>query len=226
MQETPITTFTANHRNEPAILLGNGPSLELLKPYKDHLIEARIVQIGMNKSWKLWPTQYHCIMFHKEHLQDLVDKKWQTHGVLFAYKDHCESFLNKVPTGNVVYVHDSLFRQDSPNLHDSQMAGLISTYLDEGSSADMTGHFAIEVALWLKCNPIYLIGYDLYGGHFCDENKPEDEWQETQVFLFEETAVQLKLEFPALKVFNLSPKSLIEGFDKLSLEEVFSGSVV
>lgn len=222
MNQQPIDSFYANHKKEPAILLGNGPSLKLLRPYKESL--TGFVQIGMNKSWKLWPTLYHCIMFHYEHLEDLVAKAWNPKGTfLWAYKDHCEKYLDKVQEGNVIYVDDSIFR-DEGDLKDTQISGLISTQLDEGSSADMTGHFALEVALWMKCNPIYLIGYDLYGEHFDSDISPDRLAQEIQADMFDQTAGQLKLDVEDVEVYNLSPDSIITGFEKKSIKEVFDAT--
>ncbi len=219
MQAQPINTFYANHKKEPAILLGNGPSLELLRPYQGQL--EGFCQIGMNKSWKLWPTLHHCIMFHYEHLEDLVARAWNPRGTfLWAYKNHCEKYLDKVQEGNVIYVDDSVFRAQG-DLKDTQIFGLISIQLDEGSSADMTGHFALEVALWMKCNPIYLIGYDLYGEHFDSDISPDRLDQEIQTDMFDETAKQLKLDMPEVEIYNLSPDSTIQGFEKKTLEEVF-----
>jgi hypothetical protein len=160
-------------------------------------------------------------MFHYEHLEDIVEQKWNTQGsFIWAYKGHCEKYLDKVRVGSVIYVDDSIFREQG-ELRDTQISGLISIQLDEGSSADMTGHFALEVALWLKCNPIYLIGYDCYGAHFCDEITPEDGWQSIQADMFDQTAEQLKLDAEDVKIYNLSPKSSIQGFEKKTIEEVF-----
>jgi hypothetical protein len=98
--------------------------------------------------------------------------------------------------------------------------GLVSLYLDDQSWADLTGHFALEVALWMGFNPIYLLGYDLYGGHFCDDFSPEAGWQDVQLEAFEITAKQLKEERPKVNIYNLSPDSLIEGFEKRGLDEI------
>lgn len=221
MQSQPIDTYYANHKGQAGILLGNGPSLELLRPYREYLNRSGVVQIGMNQSWRLWPTLHHCVMFHFEHLQDIQEQKWPIQGsFIWAYKGHCEEYLDKVKAGNVIYIDDSIFRTQG-DLRDTQISGLISIQLDEGSSADMTGHFALEVALWLGCNPIYLIGYDCYGAHFCDSNKPEEDYQEVQADLFDQTAIQLKLEKPEIKIVNLNPDSLIREFEKKTLEEVF-----
>lgn len=171
----------------------------------------------MNQSWKFMPTEHHCIMFHKDQLEDL--KKWDvSRTTLWLFKDYCEMFVRDVKYKSVVYVPS--VADPHSEMHQYNQFGLISNSLDDASFADMTGHFAIEVALWMRCNPIYLIGFDLYGKHFCSDKHGivEEEWQDIQVDMWDDTARQIKLEFKWSTVYNLSPESRISGFEKVGLD--------
>jgi len=208
------------HSNYPAIIFGNGPSLDLVKGH-EAVLNREFITIGMNRSWRVYPNpNYHVVMFHWEHLDDLSKGKWvpSTGCTIWAFKDYCEMYLREVSQGNVVYV-PSVANPDE-EMHNYNLAGMLSCDVAEGSFADMTGHFGLEVALYLGCNPIYLVGYDLYGGHFDDKLKPEDEWREVQVELFEYAAKQIKDEFKDRQVYNLNPNSVIEGFEKKEITEV------
>jgi hypothetical protein len=223
MKEQRADTYYNVHSNYPAVVLGNGPSLELVRGYERNL-NHDFITIGMNRSWKVYPNpNYHAIMFHYEHLQDLQDGKWvPTSGcTVWAFKHYCEMWLRDVDQGKVVYV-PSVAEPDN-DMHQYNLAGMLSCDLAEASFADMTGHFGLEIALYLGCDPIYLVGYDLYGGHFDDKLKPEDEWREVQVDLFEYSAKQIKDEF-SQRVYNLSPDSVIEGFEKREIKDVIESS--
>jgi len=215
MRELAATHFFAGHVDQPALLIGNGPSANQILPYLDE-IKHKFITIGMNRSWKLFHATYHAIMFHHEHLSDLAKRKY-TVKTLWTYKTYAEKFTQDVYEGNVVYVA-SVADPNNP-IHEFNLAGLISLDLSDCSYADMTGMFALEIALWMRCKPICLIGYDMYGGHFCDLARPEDDWQEVQAELFDMTARQIEQEAKWAKVYNCSLESNITGFEKIALEE-------
>ena len=216
MIERNAVDYFAKHRGMPAFVIGNGPSASNLIGY-DAYVKDNFVTIGMNRSWQLIDSQYHVIMFHHEHLEDLKRNKFSTKGVtLWTYKDYSEMWVREVEEGDVIYVPSVADPRNE--MHQFNLAGMISLDLSECSYADMTGMFALEVALWLRCDPIFLIGYDLYGGHFCDSWKPEDEWQSVQVDLFDLTAEQIEVEAPWASIYNCNQKSRILGFKKLDLE--------
>ena len=218
MKEQPAVDFFAAHRGQPAILLGNGPSLNWVKDKALDL--SPFVKIGMNRSWEIVPDfDYHCIMFHYEHLTDLQKRKFSMQNkVLWTYKDYTEMWVRDINEGSVIYV-PAVCDPKSP-LHEYNIAGLISTDLSDCSYADMTGHFALEVALWMRCDPIYLLGFDFYGGHFCDKLKPEEDWREMQIELFELAAAQIRAEVPWANIYNLNPESRVRGFDFIDFEEI------
>lgn len=209
------------HKDQPALILGNGPSLNEIKGYEEYILN-NFVTIGMNRSWRILQTKYHAIMFHYEHLDELKRGLWkpEPNSVLWAFKDYCEMWLREVDQGSVIYVPSVADPQD--DMHQFNFGGLISSDLSENSYADMTGHFALEVALWMRCKPIYLIGFDLYGGHFDDKLRPDDAGREMQIDLFDYTAEHIKTDFKWAEVYNLSEKSAITGFEKKALSEVLS----
>jgi hypothetical protein len=217
-KEVSAEEYFARYKGQPAIIFGNGPSLKLLESHKDW-INHRFVTIGMNQSWKFMPADYHCIMFHKDQLEEL--KQWDVSNThLWLFKDYCEMFVRDVNYAKVTYVPSVADPQSE--LHQYNQFGMVSSHLDDASFADMTGHFALEVALWMRCNPIYLIGYDLYGKHFCKDNhgRVEEEWQDIQVEMWDMTAEQIHLDFKWASVYNLSPDSRISGFTKFTAEEL------
>jgi hypothetical protein len=136
---------------------------------------------------------------------------------LWTYKDYSEMWVREVNEGSVVYV--TSVADPRTELHKYNIAGLISLDLSECSYADMTGMFALEIALWMRCDPIFLIGYDLYGGHFANGWRPEDEWREIQIEMFDMTAEQIDLEAPWASIYNCNPESRISGFKKIEFEE-------
>jgi len=218
MREDYAVNYFNIHKNKPAIILGNGPSLNNIRGHEEY-IKSNFITIGMNTSWQLMQTQYHIIMFHYEHLEDLKRGKWVPKNcILWAFKDYCEMVLRDINEGTVIYVPS--VADPKNEMHQYNYAGMISTDISDCSYADMTGHFALEVAVWMRCNPIYLIGFDLYGGHFNDKLKPEDEWRGIQVDLMDMAAAQLKQELPQIKIYNLNPESAIEGFEKKELGDV------
>jgi hypothetical protein len=220
MKERRADEFYSVHTGYPAILFGNGPSLRMVEGY-ERILNHDFITIGMNRSWQVYPNpNYHAVMFHYEHLDDLKQGKWipSPGCTIWAFKDYCELALREVDRGNVVYV-PSVANPDN-ELHQYNLAGMISCDVADGSFADMTGHFALEIALYLGCDPIYLVGYDLYGGHFNDKLKPEEEWREIQIDLFDLAAAQIKAEFTRQHVYNLNPDSMIEGFEKKEIEDV------
>jgi hypothetical protein len=192
----------------------------MVKGYEEE-ISKQFITIGMNTSWQVMKTKYHAIMFHYEQLDDLKKKKWEPRGVtLWAYKNYCEMWLREVDVGNVVYVEAVADPQS--DMHEFNSAGMLSLDVSECSYADMTGQFALEIALYMRCNPIYLIGFDLYGGHFNDKLKPEDEWREIQIDFMNMSAEQIKKDWPDIKIYNLNPESAIEGFEKVAFEDVIT----
>jgi hypothetical protein len=218
MREVSAANYSNMHSNQPTIILGNGPSLTKIKGHEEE-IRDRFVTIGMNTSWQIMMTQYHAIMFHYEHLEDLKKKKWEPKGVtLWTYKHYSEMWVREVDIGNVIYVEAVADPQS--DMHEFNSAGMLSLDVSECSYADMTGQFALEIALYMRCNPIYLIGFDLYGGHFNDKLKPEDEWREIQIEFMDISAAQIRKDWSDIKVYNLNPESAVEGFEKLEFEDV------
>lgn len=216
LKEHQANDYYAKHRGQPTLIIGNGPSAKQVSSHIDK-IKSNFVTIGMNRSWQLIDSQYHIIMFHYEHLEDLANHKYPVK-TLWTFKDYSEMWVREVDDGNVIFV-PSVADPHSP-LHKYNSAGLISLDMSECSYADMTGMFALEVALWMRCDPILLIGFDLHDGHFCDKDKPEDEWRDIQVDLFELTAKQIEKEASWASIYNCNPESRISGFKKVPFEEV------
>lgn len=216
MKELQAVDYYSIHKGEPTLVIGNGPSANQIKDYTQ-VIKNKYITIGMNRSWQLIDADYHVIMFHREHLDDLVKYKYPL-STLWCFKDYCEMWVREIEYGNVVYVPSVADPKDP--MHQFNLAGMISLDLSENSYADMTGMFALEVALWMRCDPIYLIGFDLYGGHFCDKEKPEDEWRDIQVEIFDMTCEQVADEASWASVYNCNPESRITQLPKVKFEDI------
>lgn len=185
-----FTDLRNKHARQPVLLLGNGPSLDLI----DHG-ELTCLTIGINRSWRKLVSPYHCMLDSREYNAEIEQGRWKPK-VLFRF--------------------DPTRRQ-----HGVELPGLnlmVST---------MTGLLAMQVAVFLGCNPIYLIGYDCgfgeahfqtgdVNGPFCEANDPRIN-RTRSAWHFTEVARRLHAALPETKVYNLSPESSIEVFDKKPL---------
>lgn len=161
-----IETLLHAHRGKPACLLGNGPSL---LDWDLEELRGNHVLIGVNKSWTQVQARYHCAIAW-EHLQDLCDGKYSPggwdgetfeHGMLFMreamFSPRARTAM-KNWAGTVVPIRQPQRNGDQVWFSADMSLGLHSSF---------GGQMAIELALWMGCSPIYLLGYDAHNveGH-------------------------------------------------------------
>ena len=212
MRADPYARYRDCLRGRPALLLGNGPSLNLVKFAR---VTAPI--IGMNRSWKAYQARWHCLMYRDDHIEPIVKRHCRPDTVFSLMQPHqAHALRRRVPGLDVVRF---------PHLRDPCPLGTPAfTSLEKGTPCKNTGQFAIEVALWLGCDPIYLIGYDLGydDGHFFDDVSPNHEWRDKQRELFRVFATHVARKFTGRRILNLNRESFVDAFEFADLEAVYA----
>jgi hypothetical protein len=153
------------HKGQPACLLGNGPTLrtEWGREKLEELKRSGYWLIGINKSWTEVQAHYHCFVAH-EHCADLTMGKyspgwWEGErfvpGVVFTsigcIQQGGVTRLLEVWPGSLVAIAPASRFGDQVWWSADMMDGYHSPW---------GGGLAIELALWMGFDPIYLIGYD------------------------------------------------------------------
>ena len=176
----------------------------------------------MHRSWRALRTDYHIILIHKEYFQDIAPGVWQP-GTIFV-QNHYREFIEDDPRWKDSRAwHPLQYHQQTvlvPRSVRDKMSGAISFDLVEvGSHVIHCGLFALEVAMWMGFNPIYLLGVDLHHGegHFYKEEEdyhcPKDPKRDIRVWLWEEAARHIGNKRPKLKIYNANYRSALRAFE-------------
>ena len=192
-----------NSESGPVALLGNGLSLYGLDLRG---WAARMPLFGINQSWEMAATHWRCYVDRPHHE---AIARGQAPAPKIAF--HPEGLIPRkvhippMPCETVAVrwlpkLAD--FRPPTP-FHGLELAG--------GSYAPFAGFFALEIATWLGFNPIVLLGYDGYGGHFNERSleRPENEatmWNESFV------GARQVLDRAGVEVINATVGSRITAF--------------
>ncbi|MHA1225226.1 MAG: glycosyltransferase [Candidatus Hodarchaeales archaeon] len=83
-----------------------------------------------------------------------------------------------------------------------------------------SGYAALNLAVCLGANPIYLLGFDMRGGHWHTEypdKQPESVYKKFKIY-FEKIAPELKQK--GIKVINLNPNSTLRCFEFGKFEDI------
>ena len=216
-----IADYHNLHRGEPVALLGNGPSL-----LSHNLKELPMRAVGMHRSWRILPTEYHIILIHREYFDDISAGLWEP-GIIFV-QNHYSDYNPKAPhwkspsrAWHPLRHHENTVLV--PNNRVGKMSGRISFDLaKDGSKVIHCGLFTLEVLMWMGFNPIYLIGVDLKHdeGHFYSEKEgyscPVPDKRDKQVWLWTEGARHIAAARPDLKIYNANPRSALTCFETRS----------
>ena len=82
---------------------------------------------------------------------------------------------------------------------------------------------ALMMSATLGCNPIYLLGYDMYHSkhtHFHDGYSRKQALSHLNSFLKHFERIRGDLQKRGIKVYNLNPKSKLKGYPKIPMEEI------
>ena len=82
---------------------------------------------------------------------------------------------------------------------------------------------ALMMACTLGCDPIYLMGYDMYHTkttHFHEGYERKQVQSHLNSFLKHFGRIQKDIKKKEIRVYNLNPKSRLKGFPKIPMEEV------
>ena len=133
------------HAGRPALIIGNGPSADLLEKYKSHL--PKILSFGVNRSFPAYHTPY-WLGLDREYVIHIQTQRNPT--VAFVW-DHFHSVCReKNKFVKIAWFNNTrglLARSLSPK--DGIAFGNSSTYS------------ALHLAAMMGCTPIYIIGNDL-----------------------------------------------------------------
>lgn len=200
-------------------LIANGPSVRLYDPRALNNFLAGEKSIGINRSYELLPGVTISLASDAHYYNNLSNprnKNWPEYKKYHAYQ------------GIKCWI-DSANRHmdDCYYVRNIGRAG-IPTSLKEGVYCHSnTGYSAIQLAIILKANPIYLIGYDLCQDqqgrtHFHDYPTNGNFLNNWRVFSsgLVELHGMLRKYRPALKIINLSLISKVRFWPKMDLDEV------
>jgi len=135
----------------PVALLGSGPSIN-----KTDLHAFQMPFISINDSWRFWPN---------ESTRVFID--WHLQG------GPCPA--------RCVYPEDGSVKRPLPwacdmipvpwRIRDGRKPKFNGFNLDQGTDAAFGGMLALEYAVWIGHNPIYLLGFDCVGAHSYSDTK-------------------------------------------------------
>lgn len=197
------------HRGELAAILGTGPSLE-----RHDVSTFPGLLFGVNGSWKkTTAVDYWCA-------QDLDDLKAMDRGE-WELDIGTDVFVLGRPENIEVLEDDPRvvlvpIRTERVGHRLSPRRVFSFDLSDEGVQEHNSGLFALQIAVWIGCDPIWLLGFDCRGGHFYDDVPsitPHD-------------AIARKLDqaakaFRRGRVLNANPDSAVRGFEFRDFEATF-----
>ena len=129
-----ISDYRGKHRGESVAILGNGPSLT------DHPIdELKCVTIGLNQSWRVCESHYHVVVEMDQY--DRFEKELRLVPKLFS--------IAPKPFGE-------LMQPITAEPHHLRW----SWDLEEGVYVKTVGYVALQLAVYMRFQRIYLIGFD------------------------------------------------------------------
>lgn len=201
---------------QPCFIIGGGPSL---KDFDFQRLRNKGKIIAVNRSYLDCPFADMLIFmdksrFYRWAMENKLDKR---------SKQKFEDF-----EGLKVYVY---MRHDIPNVYLVPRAGKygLSTTLEEGIYIGTnSGYSALQVALCLGAQPIYLLGFDMKYERDI-KGKPVGHYHKYPVIQEEKVVRDFKLGFEKLapdlkvrghRVINLNPDSGLRCFEFKDIEEV------
>lgn len=189
------------HRGQTAILLGNGPSLDSWHEELPTLSEHYLT-IGINRSWMRsdstpgFCAPYH-VIFGEMHGVELVLGRYEPE-VVFTNKSCLKSMSGY---GGKVFAVD--------NRGDWRPDQFVYN-IDRGTSAPFAGIFAIQVAAWLGCTEMFLIGYDM--GLKPHHYNPDSDGFDRSKHVHHFNGVAKWASAAGVEIWNANPESNVDQF--------------
>lgn len=199
-------------RGQPCFLIGGGPSLRDFDFDQLKNIDARIVAV--NRAFEVAPFADMMIAIDTDLYNDIINKrvgktKEERAGTFRAFRDFAGIKLwidmNNMTAGvDISY----LFRSPEPKIHNKMKQGIYA--------GNNTGVAALAFALTMRCNPIYLLGYDCYHigkkTHFHSGYERGQATSTVKSFIPKFERLRPEVKRLGLRVINLNPKSMIRCF--------------
>lgn len=204
-----IEKYRDAHYWQTAAILGTGPSLE------DHdLALFSGVLFGVNGSWKRTTNVDYWVAQDLDDLEALGRGEWK--------------MGRRIPNRSKLTAAFVLHRQENdralelwpPTIlvprrtgrvgHRFSSKRVFSTDLSgEGAHDHNSGLLALQLAVWMGCYPIWLLGFDCRGGHFYDKDVPSI----TPHAAIAKTIDQAAKALTPGRVLNANPRSAVRGFE-------------
>ncbi|WP_114418147.1 6-hydroxymethylpterin diphosphokinase MptE-like protein [Marinospirillum perlucidum] len=195
------------HKDEPAVIIGNGPSLN---NYNLHTIKRKIIKFACNGIFDISNIQFDYYFALDDLAAKLWGKKIKTSNAEKYFPANLDSkkWTKKVDTNLSLY--PSCYRKKSN-----------STYFDLENNGIETSHTValpmIQFAVHMGCNPIYLVGIDL---DYSKEKKyaTDDYAKDNTKIITKEFSNRLKIET------NLGLKRVIKEAEDIGTKIIVSPS--
>ena len=217
-----IVDFKEKHKNEKCFVVGNGPSLDKidLKAVNDY-ISIGCNSIFMHKTFT--PTYYTAEdwTFISNYFQYI--NNWKGPRYKFVAKRFSSNFIKG---DDVVYIDFIRYKQDPDDITSYNFVDKEKGIFYWGGTVTV---LLLQLAYYMGCNPIYLIGVDHVDSdsknplkHFKDDTtqftRPFNETKVSRLNYGYKTAERY-LSSKGIKVFNATPNSKLEIFKKIDFED-------
>ncbi len=211
-----IADFKDKHKDEPAFILGSGPSLRGITPED----MSQFITFACNDAFlrAYWATYW--VTGDPRVLNAFINIRSQTHGLL------AHTIISGLPVSEGVVVVD---RKNIPNPDQPKSHPLYPMSFDLEKDgyyeANTPSHFALQVASWMGCNPIFLYGVDFnrtehlthfYGSRTMFQKNDLDRYSLCVDAIHDAAA---KMEQGGTRVFNCSRISALTGLRFLEIKD-------
>ena len=178
------------------ILLGNGPTLWDYDQVK--LYQSMIPTIGINASWRFIRADYHCCL-DEEHVDDYI--KWY-YTPTCGYIVTADKYKDRLGQHKARAALAELMPKIPLNWEQSWC-----TDLALGGFPQVTGLFAIQLAIYMGAKRLWLLGFD---------SSADKSYQHRY---YNHAAKVITLDRPEVEIYNCNSDSLIKAFEKKERKE-------
>ncbi len=211
-----------NTESGPVCLLGSGPSAKDVDFYK-----INMPCIGINQSWRDMDTPWRVFIDPSNWMDLYQGTAPKPELAIFPFPAH-----NNQAQMRVGIREGHIFMGIHPKIPDltacvimhlpegQTMYKFNAFKLDEGTFAPFSGIFALELAIWVGYNPIYLVGFDCTGSHYFDPTFNITKFCLNSWGRWLADAAS-HLHGSGIEVFDCSPLSDHGGFPKINREELY-----